>query len=637
MFKNYQKSETTTLVIIALLYLILLLASPSGFWIIDEGNKYLWAENFSSTGSLKLADHSGAVSPGHSSFRPPFSIPAKDNAGQITVFSPLFIVLISPLVKIGGWKAAALFPLLSTLLLLHLCKILAGRLQIEYRWYTTLLLGAASPLLFYSITLWEHTLALALLLGGLILALPEDQNKRHSFYAGILFALAFYLRPETGIFALTLWIFLTSWKKSVIFGGITTLILLIPFNWLLTGSPIPLQTTANFITRWSELSAGQWLITRLDAIYALLLQSSDLWYLSIIPIISLLCFLFLPGVFKLLFPLSLLVLGVVNWFNPDPFLDLGEHASMLYTAPVFLLPLLAKPENAAGKKIRLALLIAVPLVILSLPVYKGIHFGPRLLLTLIPLGGILFTPYIARLYKTGQIFRFDALIGLLAFQIFITAWSVDLLFTRRAANLDRQEILLSKSNPALVTLQWWLPQEIPALHRQRECFTVDNELDFRIMLLDFYRKGFRFFTVIIADSTHSPLLDFVNAAPPRQIGAFSVPAGFTSMNLTGVDYAIGFDVDGAAKLADELGVYFGQIGKLDESEKYLRLAVEWKNNIGKYHYNLGYCLGNQGRYREALEEIDTASRLDPENPVIDKVLTELREKLQISEISSGEK
>jgi len=627
MIKNYGAIDFAVISLTAIIYIILLIASPPGFWIIDEGNKFLWAENFIHQGSFKLADPAAEISPGHSSFHPPFSLPAKDNSGQNTVFSPLFIVLIAPLVKIGGWKTAALLPLLATLMLIYLVKPLAQRLNLAYRWYTTLLLGAASPLLFYSISLWEHSLAILCLLAGLILALPDLQGKSRQFIAGILFSLAFYLRPESAIFAFALWLILLRRPKAVMYGGLIGILIQLPFNWLLTGSFLPLQISANFITRWSGLNLIGWLVSRLDAAYALLLQSSYIWYISALPIAALLGFLLLPGVFKLLLPLSLLALAIINWFAPDPFLHLGENNSLLYTAPVFLLALIAKAERETVKRLKKALLIALSLVILTVPVYKGMHFAPRLLLPLIPLSAILFTHYIIRLYQSRQVFRFDALIGLLAFQILITAWSVDLLFTRRAFNHRRQEIILSQSKPALITLQWWLQQEMPELYHRRVSYTVDNQLDLRIMLLDYYEKGLRFFTLLVSDEPHPALLNLISAAPPKQIGAFAVSLGCASMNLTGVQYAIGFDVDGAAKLADELGVYYGQIGRLSASEDYLRKAVSWKSEVGKYHYNLGYCLGNQGRYQEALQEIQIAEELDPENPTIRKVAEELKSEI----------
>jgi tetratricopeptide (TPR) repeat protein len=63
---------------------------------------------------------------------------------------------------------------------------------------------------------------------------------------------------------------------------------------------------------------------------------------------------------------------------------------------------------------------------------------------------------------------------------------------------------------------------------------------------------------------------------------------------------------------------------LAKSEKYLRLAVALYSQIGKYHFNLGYCLGMQKRYTEALAEMELAHKYDPENERISKILEEMR-------------
>jgi tetratricopeptide (TPR) repeat protein len=66
------------------------------------------------------------------------------------------------------------------------------------------------------------------------------------------------------------------------------------------------------------------------------------------------------------------------------------------------------------------------------------------------------------------------------------------------------------------------------------------------------------------------------------------------------------------------------MGEIEKAERYLRLATSIYNQIGKYHYNLGYCLGIQKRYPEALVEFEIAHKLDPQNELISKVLEELQ-------------
>ena len=631
MLKDWNIKEITVLGFIAVIYIVLLISSPGGFWIIDEGNKYLWAENFFDSGSLELTDRAEAVSPGHGSFSPPFSV-EKENGSQTSVFSPLFLIIIAPLLKLGGLKLALLIPLVSTLLLLIAVKKLANRLDLPMDWYVLLVLGVGSPFLFYSITLWEHSLAILLFIGGILAGNSSRPGLLSRMSAGLLFAVSIYIRPEMAVFSLAVWIFLLKDRGKVFAGGLAGVLILMSINYLLTHNFLPLQIVSNYGVRWAQLGFYDWSLSRLDAIYALILQGSHIWYISAILITGFLAYLLLPGALKFILPVSLLTIGIINWFDPDPFIHIGERASLLYTSPLFLLILFSRQKQDTEKKLLRTIVLSFVLLLLFIPVVRGIHFGPRTLLPMIPLAAMLVTPYITRLKEESRIFQLDALLLVILVQLVITAWGVDMLFSRRAANIVRSERILAQSRNTILTLQWWLPQEMPELYHKRNFYLADNLMDFKMLLIDFYRKGVRFFTVLTWTEQKSPLLDFLAGTPPKQIGAFAVDTDFNSMNLTGVHYAIGFDAEGAAKMADEIGVYLGQVGRLSDSEKYLRRAAKWDQGVGKYHYNLGYCLGNQGRIREAMEEMEKAYELDPDNPQISKMVKELRDKLEIKEV-----
>ncbi len=162
MFVNWNRLEIAALSLTALVYLILVIFTPAGFWIIDEGSKFLWSENFIETGSLQLQDNAERISPGHSAFKKPFTFSDDDKANVYTVFNPLFIIIIGPFVKLGGLKLALMVPLICTLLLIISLRKLSNRLNLPFKWFSILIIGLGSPLLFYSITLWEHSLALLL-------------------------------------------------------------------------------------------------------------------------------------------------------------------------------------------------------------------------------------------------------------------------------------------------------------------------------------------------------------------------------------------------------------------------------------------------------------------------------------------
>ncbi len=651
------KSEIIAIAVVAAVYLLIILASPQGFWVIDEGNKYIWAQNFAETGSLMLEDIAAEVSPGHSAFRRPFSVTVDDGSRQVSTFSPLFLIIDAPFAAWGGLKLALMIPLLAGLGLILAARRLALNLGLPFNFCTILLLGLCSPLLFYSLTLWEHGLAVLIGLAALNTALSAGDSAMRRILAGVMFALAVYIRPETAVFALGAWIFLIRGRGSVLIGGLVGVAALAGINWILTGSLIPLQIAANYAWKWGDISLAELLTSRIESFYALLLEGSRLWYLAALLIASAGAYFFLPGVIKFAFPLTSIVLVVVSFFDSTPFFNLIHRNSLLYCAPLFFVVIAFKPESERGVSFKRLIIFTALLTPLIAPVFGGIHFGPRLLLAIVPLLGIASTAYIRQESESGSVFRADAVYALILAQVLVTIWGVSLLQGRRKANFDRTQALLEKSKNSIVTRQWWLQQEMPELYQKRDFYLVDTSVELKKMLIDYYIGGVRFFTLLfhdrreagsteaelevvkelrgaeyltlkrILDDHDAKLLEMFNNAPPKQTSHFTVKTPYPSMNLIGIQYAIGFDVKGAAKLSDELGVYLGQLDKLPESEKYLRYAAKWDSRVGKYHYNLAYNLGKQGRYSEALQELEIAHEKDPESEVIRRMLKELKEKI----------
>ena len=628
MNSKLNSEEIIVVAVLAAVYLSLIIFSPSGFWIIDEGNKYIWAKNFFAVGDFTLEDRAAKISPGHSAFKSPFSQEADEPGEQMTTFSPIFIILIAPLVGWGGLKLALLIPVIASLLLIVAVNRLAHNLGLRFGLFGMLILGLASPILFYSITLWEHGLAILLGVTALNLSLSGEHRPLRQMCAGGIMAFSIFIRPEMAVFALGGWIFVLSRKKSVLWGSVIGFASMMGLSLLLIGNPLPLNITANFTQRWVDGGLGGLLLGRLDSLYALVLEGSDSVYLSAVIIAAAAAFFILPGVFKFILPAVLIILVIVSWFDPTPFFHLGSRNSLLYTVPFFFAALGMKSDNGAVKSLKRFVIFTIVFTAVMTPVFRGIHYGPRLILPVIPLLAILSISYLHKTRRGGNIFKLDALYGLVFIQLLVTIWGITLLEGRRSANIVRRETILAQSRHSIITLQWWLQQEIPELYFTRDFYLVEDLLDFKIMLVDYYQEGVRFFTLLARENESSDIFDIFNAAPPKQIGAFPVHTEYPSMNLVGLNYAIGFDVEGAAELADELGVYFGQIEKLPESEKYLRFATAWDSYVGKYHYNLGYCLGKQGRYSEALKELQIAGELDPDNETITRLTYDLRKAME---------
>ncbi|MBL7190787.1 hypothetical protein ISS30_03750 [bacterium] len=621
------REETYALILTAIIYAFLIVFTPNGFWVIDEGNKYIWARNLMKGNGFIMEDEAAVISPGHQASHPRFTITR--DPGETTVFSPFYIILISLFIGMGGLKAALIFTALISILLIITARRLAEAMGYKTGFLFIFILGTASPILFYSLVMWEHGIAGLLLLIGILTAYRSRPEQFTNMSAGMLMALAVYIRPESIIFSICAWYFLFGRRWRILQGLFLGIILCAVLNLLFTGSLIPLQLAAN-LSGWERGSPFNFM-NRLDSLYSILLEANNNLYLSAGAIICAAAFFLLPGVFKFVFPAYLLILIILTWFSSAPFIYLGDLGSLLYTAPLFFAAISAKSADENQKRVKLFIIAVSVLTALASPVSGGIHFGPRLLFPLFPFFAMLAVNEIHRTKKAGEVFLFNTLIGLVIVQLLVSIWSVDLLYKRRQANAVRRETIMSQSNSSVLTVQWWLRQEIPELWFSYKFFMVESELELKRMLIDFHEKGIRFFTVLIgSDEASQQLAGIMEAAPPKQIGVFTVETGYPTMDLTGLRYAIGFDDKGAADLADELGVYFGQIGKLDESEKYLRKAVDWVNSNPDHHYNLGYCLGKKRLYQQALCEIEKAVELAPANQHYSGFAEELRRRLEKS-------
>lgn len=627
MLKTLGKLEFASLAVILIVYLILIFTAPAGFWIIDEGNKFLWANNLFENGTYLLKDSAGDISPEHTAFIKPFSVEVEQGR-HITSFSPIFITLIAPLIGIGGLKLALLFPAVITILLIINTRTLAQYLNIKFNYPHILILGLASPLLFYSITLWEHGLAILLGLYAINLSLSENENGNKYLFTGILLAAAVFIRFEMVIFGLGAWLFLMKRNMRIVLGGAFGFVIFTGLNYLMTSHFLPLSLTANYLKYWGGADFGEILAARLESIYKLLFEGDASIYLSVGIILSAVMYFFLRGVFKFVFPVLLMGTMIYAFFDTAPFYNIVHRNSLLFTAPFFFTALAVKTETSAEKNLRYFAFFTIFLTALTTPVYTGVHFGPRILLSSLPLLAILSAINLEKSTRSKDIFRMDALYGLIIAQALAAIFGVYLLNERRTANDIRGQIILEKSKTTLISNQWWLEQEIPDLFKFRDFYLIETPLELKELLIDYYQKGIRYFTLLVRDGETRGLYAVFHDAPPKQTGAFKVDVGYPSMNLVGLNYAIGFDVEGAAELADELGVHFGQIGRLDKSEHYLRLAAAWDSSIGKYHYNLGYCLGKLKKYEEALKSLERAAELSPDNKGITRLAEELKASME---------
>ncbi|HEU4752926.1 MAG TPA: hypothetical protein VFU47_07435, partial [Armatimonadota bacterium] len=193
--------------IAALVYLVTLLLLPrDGFWVVDNENKFLQME------ALIRSGYRSAVLPypGHAldpefQFRPipaPFGIVQED---QIFSQYPVYFALVSSLpYRLLGFDGLYVLPLLAGLGMLFAVARLGRWLGLSRKAQAgaVLLTAFASPLWFYSVNFWEHTLALCLCLWGVAFcfAYAEERRERDLALGAALMAASLYFREELLLF-----------------------------------------------------------------------------------------------------------------------------------------------------------------------------------------------------------------------------------------------------------------------------------------------------------------------------------------------------------------------------------------------------------------------------------------------------
>lgn len=205
-----RRCTLASLVVLAV-YLLALWSLPTDvFWSPDEGAKVLQMKALGWQDGLRLE----VVYPGQRhdpgfQFYPAWPVypqPAAD--GSVVLHWPIWFTTLSLLpYQFLGITGLYLIPLLAGLGTAMLSGMLAWRLRPGLAPLTILLVGLATPVLFYSVLFWEHTLVVFLGLVALwqLLHLPAQSRPwRSLLVAGACLLGATALKTEMAVYALCL-------------------------------------------------------------------------------------------------------------------------------------------------------------------------------------------------------------------------------------------------------------------------------------------------------------------------------------------------------------------------------------------------------------------------------------------------
>lgn len=171
------------------LFLVIWILNPRTFFVGDSGVKYLQARILVANqwSGFAIPNPAPRIDPDAS-----FSVLEPNQfkrrlreADYYGSYSELFTVPVSICLKLFGMRGIYLIAILATLGTMILTYRLALRVAPRTAWLTPLWIGAGSPMLFYSVDLWEHTLATLLATTSVVAAMTALET-----FAAWRFALA---------------------------------------------------------------------------------------------------------------------------------------------------------------------------------------------------------------------------------------------------------------------------------------------------------------------------------------------------------------------------------------------------------------------------------------------------------------
>jgi hypothetical protein len=481
------------LLVVAAVYLVALALLPlGGIWINDVGNRIIQMKSIVASGYSDFSIHwpGQALDPTYDYAPIAYPFAAIRNDKLYSVYSPVFATVASPFYRLLGNPGLYVLPLAASLAMLAGVARLARELGRGRRagHYAVLIAGLSTPIWFYSLTFWEHTLAACFCVWGVVYLVRFLGNGRRADLVGaaLLPAVATYFRPELYSFSLVMLLMVVlrgPGRKLVgaLVFGLATLAALVPlwiFQLAAVGAPLGLHV-GTLVSMPSGI-AGQ-IKTRPEMFYSLFCRSAVGTAWSVVltaPFVAAL--LVRPRLslraFRVALPVSALVAlaaSALAWLSfwawggrPTPVALVGGTNSLFAVAPLLMLGLFRRRER---DDVLGLLAVAYALVYwLAAPAITrwGIHWGNRYLLVLYPLLAVLAGANLADWLAGPSGGRLARRLSLAAFGLVAAAslalqvWSVDVLQRKMDYSTRLNQEVARRPEQAIVGGVWWVGQEL---------------------------------------------------------------------------------------------------------------------------------------------------------------------------------
>lgn len=470
------------------------------FWISDNGNRLLQMQSIIQQHftSIQIVPSSGVAD--FSSLQPPHFY--RLDGADYSYYPFAFPYLAAGPALLFGNRGLLLIPLLSAILLLMIyVRLWKSLFRDSAPVLPLFVLGLATPLFFYTLTFWEHTLTMLLAVSAVHLTIRAGQNcsARHVCLAGLIAGAIPWFRPEGYLFCCLLPVasFL-AWRRGyragwLVVGILPSIAVLWFLNCRLYGSIFGLHT-AKYLQLGElfgnrETSMALFLLGKLEVCYSYLFQ-----YSASLPI-GLLCgapFLLAaivglcrrtgPGLANAIAAAALVGSGVLVCYSfraEDPVFATLWTQGLSISTPfvVFFLLGIRRNLTEASAEIRLLSVLTLGFLFfgtLAINNYeRGILWGGRYYLLVYPFLTILsFQTYRDMLNgpASGETKRATRWLFhlLLALSLSVQIHGVGLLFAKTRATQKILDVLAASPSNHIVTDVFWLPEEMAAIFYRKK-------------------------------------------------------------------------------------------------------------------------------------------------------------------------
>ncbi len=519
------------LVALAAVYVAVVLAGPRhAFWTIDGGLKFVTVERLagSSFRDVSIPYPGERIDPAGDFF--PMKPPMATRVGErfYPDVSLVFPILAAPLYMAFSWMGLYLLPLAATLVALWLVYRLGRPVLGTWSPWAIPILGLATPLFFYAVTFWEHNLAVLATTAAVVVLLRDGNaiSIRTSLAAGLLLGAAIWFREECYLFAASVVLTLLvtrSGLRSVagsIAGAAATVFPLWILQWQVLGKPFGkrVEGAAEYGLLPQETGTGVlgYLGDRVETLYAWTLglhQNAGLTLLVSIPLIAgLVLFLILGrnknrlvltwGATAVYAILCLAVLGSLDERVFSTYFAGGLFATAPILAVLLTGAILPGEHHRARREIFLGVLVLIFLsaaVLLSPVKYqRGVHWGPRYLLPVLPFAAILGLAGIRRAAGYLKHHRAVAALGVLVLVLSfaIQTHSITALQIKKRGTARTLDFLREDVSGEIITNVWWFPLEVAATYSEHRIFGVTDTPHFHQLIDRFRTLGIDRFTIV---------------------------------------------------------------------------------------------------------------------------------------------